>query len=527
MSVRHPDFTDIQSQTATKAVRWSLLLPAGLILLAGYCFLFFIKQTNGLVVDDAYIGFQHLKNWMAGAGFTFNAGTPPIEGVTNIAWMMVIWPFAGLFGIESAARYLGIAFAALAMALTIYLPTRLAGKQGVLIGAVAGLLLILSFDFTYFTLAGMETGLLAVLLLAMGYLVTRTPLSWGLVPLGLMAGFTHPEAAIIVPLYFIARGWGEPGDRRSVAARLLAYGLLAGGLLVIRFMWFGDLVPNTFHSKPNNIGNFISQMAGYATHGAANISPPFGNFPLGIVMVAGVLHLRQKSTAFASFAGIVVLTATAFALYSLADWTERGRYFAPYLPFAWILVIYGAKDILTRLWGGGKRALVLNTAIIAATALGLFLDAGIQFGKFKSYPGYVLAGKPLKPGAEWIAAELEPDAVIATRRIGIIGYLTDREVFDYTFGLADRDVARLISKAGVAFDDPGNPLLAALWQKRHPDYLLEDRSKINVIVAQAQGTSQSFELHGMAYCVIKSFPLAETEEWVLAGRINGRHPCLP
>ena len=58
-------------------------------------------------VDDAFTGFQYLTNLLAGRGFVFHAGDPPVEGVTNIGWLLVLAPVSALCGPTIAAKFWG------------------------------------------------------------------------------------------------------------------------------------------------------------------------------------------------------------------------------------------------------------------------------------------------------------------------------------------------------------------------------------------------------------------------------------
>jgi hypothetical protein len=136
-----------------------------------------------------------------------------------------------------------------------------------------------------------------------------------------------------------------------------------------------------------------------------------------------------------------------------------------------------------------------------------------------TFPGYVLSSRNLVGPALWIRDHLPPQATIATRRIGALAYYSGRPIFDYTFGLPDREVAHLVAAAGHRFDVPNEPALAAVWRRRSPEYLLEDGAIIDLIASQAGGTRQRFSIHGQPYGVLKCFPIGPQQNWVLAQRL--------
>nr|MDP9122733.1 hypothetical protein [Acidobacteriota bacterium] len=136
-----------------------------------------------------------------------------------------------------------------------------------------------------------------------------------------------------------------------------------------------------------------------------------------------------------------------------------------------------------------------------------------------TYPGYVLTSRSLVPPSRWIRDHLPPGTTLATRRIGALGYYSRHPVFDYCFGLTDRDVARLIHRrGGRRFDHPDDPGLAPLWRRRAPDYLLEDDDLTHALTTLTGPTADTFELHGIRYHVLRRFPIARATSWVLAER---------
>jgi hypothetical protein len=133
----------------------------------------------------------------------------------------------------------------------------------------------------------------------------------------------------------------------------------------------------------------------------------------------------------------------------------------------------------------------------------------------------VIAGKNLIPPARWMRDNLPPDATIASRRIGVLAYHSGHRVFDYVYGLTERDVAHLIAARGAAFTDPTDAALAALWRRAAPRFVLEDEPVIEEIAREAKGNATRFVLHGLEYRVVKRFPIGRHATWALAERTDG------
>jgi hypothetical protein len=115
---------------------------------------------------------------------------------------------------------------------------------------------------------------------------------------------------------------------------------------------------------------------------------------------------------------------------------------------------------------------------------------------------------------------LPPGAVIATRRVGALAFHSRRRVFDYVYGLTDRQVARAVAAKGEPLLLPTDPALAWLWCDRPPDYLLEDGPILDDIARRAGGNRERFVIHGIAYRVTRTFHIAPDIEWTLAERTD-------
>ena len=150
--------------------------------------------SRAYVVDDAFTGFLYVDNLLAGKGFVFYPGQAPVEGVTNVGWLGFLLPLAAAIGPIWAAKVLGCALVIVAIAMVMRLGQTLAEpartgpptsdsrlptpSSG--LAVVPAVLLAMSFEFVYFSLAGMETALLAVILLGMALAASRRPGSMAL-----------------------------------------------------------------------------------------------------------------------------------------------------------------------------------------------------------------------------------------------------------------------------------------------------------------------------------------------------------
>ena len=499
----------------------------GVLVILSACVVATAFGTREYFIDDAFIGFQYVRNLLAGHGFVYWPGDAPVEGATNIGWLLTLAPLCTIAEPTVVAKLAGLALVLMTMILTVCLGQQLAVKvarpeDSCSLIFFPVLMLVVSFDFLYFSLSGMETALLATILMLMACAALGRPRSMLLPALGAFAFLVHPEAVAVYPFY-AALGWlRSKDDRRALAIGCGIFVGLLGGVTAVRFAYFHDVVPNTFHSKPSDLGLAVENAYAFLMGQNTNVAFPVTGWLAIPVLLLGYRRLRRAAPATADMLAAICSAGLLFAIYSPPDWSVLPRYFAPYLPAALILLWAGLTEAVWLLWGANMRPHTGQT-VTAVVALALVLtsvfDGRAKMARMDDFPGYVLAGKNLVEPAVWMRDHLPADATIATRRIGALAYYTRRNVFDYTYGLPEPEVARLVAQHGRRFDTPTDPALAPLWRDRAPGYLLEDGAMIDYIVSQAGGARERFSIHGIDYRVVKQFPIGREVQWVLAQRI--------
>jgi hypothetical protein len=490
-------------------------------------FAFLIRQY---CVDDAFIGFQCVRNFLGGAGFVFCPGDAPVEAVTNIGWLMVLTPFCVFFEPVVVAKLGGLALVLLVLVLTVRLSRGLGAKgvrpqDSLPWTVVPALLLATRFDFLYFSLAGMETALLAAILVFMACVVLSRPHSLILPVLGAFAFSVHPEAVTAYAFYAALRWIQAKDDRRWFVTGMVILCTLVGAMTAIRFEYFHDIVPNTFHAKPSDPKAFAANVYVFLTGGLQNIPFPLTGWLVLPVLLLGYCRLRRAASAPADMLAAICGTGLLFATYSPPDWTTMARYFAPYLPVTLILLWAGLVEAVGSMRDVPFASRPRTRLAFALLAVGMLVGMNVyncrrRLARMDEYPGYVLGGKNLVGPSLWIRDNLPRTTTIATRRIGALAYYSDHKVFDYAYGLPDRDVAQLVARHGQSVDTLTDPAFAAVWQARAPDYLLEDGPMIEQIVSHAKGTRDRFSVHGIYYRAVKGFPIGSETQWVLAQRIR-------
>jgi hypothetical protein len=485
-----------------------LLVAAVAVLLQGWAF-------RDAFVDDAFIGFRYVQNVVAGRGFVFNPGEPPIEGVTNIGWLLLLVPASHFAAPHLVGKAIGVAMTVASLALLAAMIRALAAGDAPLrhraIFALPIVLAALCFEATYFSAAGMETGLLAALLLAMTLLAGRARASLALGGLAGLAFVARPEAALVLPLFAVLAR-----SRKSMLA-LALFAIVAAMVTALRYAAFGEVLPNTALAKPTSVGVWLVNLHGLVAGKPAYLPMPLLGLPAIALAAIGWHRLRRADAAIADMLAAQSLVGLAFIIYAPPDWTDLARYFAPYAPGALTLAWNGVLTLVDR--GGTGRAASLGVHVLALVLIAAAtLDGVAKQSLAGKFPGYVIFGRTLAEPARELGRRLPPEAVIATRRIGAVAYWSNRSVFDYAVGIVDREIAQLQRGLERGFENPDDPRLSAVWRARRPTHLLEDDDVIDRLARRLGGNAEGFALQGERFRVVARYAIGSHAEWTLAER---------
>lgn len=349
-------------------------------------------------VDDANIYFTYAHHVVNGQGFTFAPGGERVEGFTSPAWMaLCILAFA--FTSLPEAVLLAVSglcvIAALALAFR-WLKAPVLSLTGTLFGSAV----IVAAGFLDWTiLSRLETGLWTLAVTApigalarrwegrpapalpflIALLVVTRPesLAWGVFLCGLHVGVGR------------ARGESWSTALRASSLPLLAFAGTALILTLVRLVYFGYPLPNTYYSKVS------SDLAQNLYLGAAYAVSYLREMPLGALGVAlGLASLallwRLPHRPWTGGARLQTLAALTLLLHLGVPLAEGGdhfrlfRMYQPMLPLALLVVLntaFWAENLGTRRYL--RRAPAV--ALVAAGTLEL-LGTGAYLRRAKEPP---------------------------------------------------------------------------------------------------------------------------------------------
>ncbi len=501
----------------------------GIILLVAALYIaYFAVQTWDYFMDDAYIGFTFARNLENGNGFVFYSGQNPVEGVTNIGWIFLLLIFSPILSFPVAAKVLGFIFIIFSVTI-FYLINKIFIIQyqpfflDLLLLISPTILLVSGFDFLYFSLSGMETSFLTAILLSMAFITIKQPVSGILPVLGGLAFLVRPEAIIVYFLFLLFSFF----HKNNKIGQTIYNGLVFGSSILVitlgRYLYFGSVLPNTFTSKQSSPLLFFYNLYNTITLNNTNFPFPFSFLLIFIIplLFIGAKQIAKRNYHFAIMNISILLTGIVFCIYAPMDWTKLGRYFLPYLPSLIFLFWIGILYVLTKTRFSKKQFVWRNSIVLGLVTTLAVMGGANQYLKLKpdfflKYPGYVLGSSTLTEPSIWIRDHLPDDAIVASRRIGVLSYFSRKQVFDYTFGLTEPRVSHLIAKENRQFDSPNDAALALIWNDVKPDYILEDETVLLKIAVESKGSLDNFLVHGINYREINRFNIGNNTYWVLA-----------
>jgi hypothetical protein len=436
------------------------------------------------VAEDAFITFRYAQNLVAGHGFVWNPGEPPVEGYTNFLWLLLsaLWLSLGLDPVFWA-QLAGVAASLVTLAYVWWCGVQLLGwSEGEAL--LPCLLLAVSGPFATWATGGLETALFGALLVAA---VAHFASYWrgggrrqlfGCSLALLLATLTRPEgmlvAAVLLGIALLASpGRGSESLRDFAAPVLLGLALFA---VYVGWRWstFGYLLPNTFYAKT---GGSAAQYGRGARYLAFR-----GGRRAGAGRGAERLARRLREAPLLPSCAIVAAAYGVAVVWVGGDYMAMYRFLVPILPFAALLLAAAARRALA----SPRRGLALGS--LAIGVLGTLLHSTPLEAALLPAPRGMHGNWRGVQTERWHVARLTllgrffaghargPGESLATDAIGAISYHSGLRVHG-AHGLVDPELAHREggdARIGRGFAGHERRDLAHLFSKR-PTFFMLDR----------------------------------------------------
>ncbi len=480
--------------------------------------------------DDAFVSYRYAENLSHGQGLVFNSGEK-VEGFSNFSWVVLL-AFFNRFGLSPL--WVSKAFSVLISLLLIGHVFKIARESGVgHVGALLCSFLVGSAtSLAYFSMSGLET-LLYTFLLLLAVTLNKKFIAapskgtlWILYIVLLCVAITRPEGILfllISSVYHAGQGLRQKkGEalKTTLPVPLLFLSLYAG-FIVLRYVYYADIFPNTFYAKP--LGTFVE--AGYnaffINFSSGFISGSFFLFPL-------LLLMAHKRFLFQNLYPVLFCLAQVFFMSYTGDWMAFGRFFFPVFPLAVVLTL----AFLGSLRAGFSTQRYKLLAPLTAFAVWLVFAGlnGMQtiraVADKDDYPYLVMNSAELTKVGKWLKGNFSPETKISLRRQGAVPYYSQMRSLDF-LGLTDRTIARMVFHKKDLTEE--SRLIARYIVQQGPDLIIlfSSKSEIrgwSIDASPAGGRLNHLEylIHNLAikegYTALQSIPLGEIEDAHLLAR---------
>ncbi len=446
-------------------------------------------------LDRSFITYRYALNIARGLGFAYNPGEPVLSQAVAPLYAFLLALGARFTGnLPLLSNLIGAAAIGLGGAALFGLASRASARAAVVAAAI-----YLTFPLLWVTLGlevplWMALGLLAIWLheaehgpfaaLLLGLALLMRPEIAALVCIlvadSLLRGrpFRLLPAGVFVGVASVGLLWSVTTLEGSGLPPGLARGLVAG------------VPPDALASAP---------LAGLAALGAAAFHLSAAWLVVLLFAPAGVLALPEQRWAWPPLAwaalhllGLLLLGAPVYA------WT-----FAPLLPGLAVLVALGVdlllKDIRVRQvqWAaGGFLALILVVASVQSVAQLTLVSPA------ESAPWAAISPPLVEPQAlqadRWLRDNTPPEATVGTTGLGVLGYLSERHMFDY-YGSLQPDLAQAVERGDGGW-----------WLSRYaPDYVVLRAGEYQSLDGYAPAADSWFIAH---YAEVTRFAGAASDE---------------
>ena len=454
------------NQTRTFTL-WFVLIAVGYVAYAAI----FIFQSSFVIsgerfftlFDDAMIAMRYARNLANGFGLVWNPGGEGVEGFTNPLWTLYM-AFFHLLGISQSKMGLPLQVSgALCLLINIYFVGRLCHSLSH--GAVFASVFAMIFTAFYYPLSnwallGMEVGALTLLTtvcagIAVGYIRAKhcSPGLYLLLGLGILVRLD------MVVVFLTIWGFLVFVDKDNRKAHLmwgiLTLALVVGGQTLLRWLYFGEALPNTYFLKMVGIPLWLRIARGLYVF--AQFVWDF-NWVLFLFPLSLLLFRRDKA--------VLVLFAlvTAFFAYSVYvggdAWEHRGgsnRFVSIVMPLFFLLfalTINALCTLLIKIISGMSvpsnpqtlsvliRSVGTGYAILSLITFNALVDiSSLRYWLLLEPSIFVSANERWVRTAKVLTDITSDDAVLAVYAAGSVPYYTNRNSIDM-LGKMDKVIAR-------------------------------------------------------------------------------------
>ncbi|RDH74887.1 hypothetical protein DVS77_29970 [Mycolicibacterium moriokaense] len=387
------------ASVATRLSRWMVAAGVPTAVTAFHCVFY-----GRWLVDDAGLTFAYARSLSSGAGPVIQPGSPPVEGFSSPTWLAVLvvgrWlrlfdhgAWGGTSDIVLFPKVVALVFCFGTFS-AMYAVATAVSRRPVLLTIVAGTATALVPSFAIWVTSGLENGLFACLVTALGAVLARAAVTGRMTAahtavmaggLAALAALTRPDGIVYAAAFplaaFLVAG---RSDRRHTAIACLkslaAFAVPFGAYMIWRLATFGDYVPNTARAKGQRLSGLD------AVDRPAALVVYIGWFvalPCAVTVAVALARGGPTATAVSILLVPLSLAVVSYAVLQ-PDWMAQYRFATPVWPLGALTVTLAAAPLMGGLPLRGRWMAVAGIAVIAAIALNSYFAGARTFQRSPS-----------------------------------------------------------------------------------------------------------------------------------------------
>mgnify|MGYP000451113241 CR=1 FL=1 len=419
--------------------------------------------------DDAMISMRYAWNFSHGLGLVWNSGEY-IQGYTNLLMTILMSLATLVFDKSTAVLFIQIsgagfmvAIAFVTMKISDHIVPNEDGQHQSFFRVLSFLCALSYYPLAYWSLMGMETGLLTLLLLlgilsAFNYLETKNK-SY----LFLVSGFfglaflTRNDSVVFAILVWVYITWEtftqtpkvNVKSLRQLLSLISLYLTFVVGQLTFQYLYYGEILPNTYTLKLSGM-----PLLARIINGVGFVTPFLivSAFVLVLASMEVVFDFQKRKLLLIT----IVFSAIGYQVYVGGDPWNYWRMMAPSMPLLIVLFISAANAIVLAISRTQAfkvyflRNPIFSEKYIPQILVVSLILIGLLSVNVRFLPEILLLRKPYQAEANQrnvntaiVLSQLTTnDATVGVYWAGSIPYFTGRKAIDF-LGKSDRRIAQL------------------------------------------------------------------------------------
>lgn len=456
--------------------------------------------------DDAMISMRFARNFALGHGLVWNAGAAPVEGYTNFLWTlyMSLWHLLpiSIAKICLAIQLSGLVFLTSSLFLIRKIAIDLTGKRSMALGAC--LLTAMYQPINFWGLRGMETSVVGfIILLAIWYVFKAVengafnPRLYILLGIGTLVRIDFAVPALATAFYV---AWVNKENRfKNIFFGIGILALFLGGMTVFRWLYYHDILPNTYYLKMAGVPLIFRLKRGWhITDLFVKNFSPFLFFLPGVLYVSS--YLKNKKVSFLVYLFFIEILYNIWVGGDAWEWWGNfaNRYLCVVMPcFFILLALFFSRLVETEMISQERRGRYFRPFVFLIL---VFLavwqiyagNSKLDFSKsYKSLWGIHFKDDALKVRRGLFIKEITtPQAKVGVIWGGAIPYFSERYSIDF-LGKSDAVIAHGANRAWR-------------WEKFYPGHNKYDY-KYSIGVLRPDVVDQIWDDYREAIPVLKQF----------------------